>query len=253
VPRARGRHGCDRKAYAVIGGVPPGRAEKGAFVFHRYLSKGLAIALATATLCSCTSQGVAQNASAPADAQTTPQAAVSSAAPTAPAAAPLSVADPWVKTAASGMTAAFGTLVNNTDAEVTVVSATTAAAPVTELHEVVDDGGSGKMQPKEGGIVIPPRGRHVLEPGGDHIMLMQVERPIEPGAQVHFTLTLKDGSTVEFTAVGKDFAGANETYDPSGHGSGGQLPGDHGPGEQASDEHGSGEHGSGDRSVGSRG
>ncbi len=29
-----------------------------------------------------------------------------------------------------------------------------------------------------------------------------------------FTLTLKDGRTVSFTAVAKDFAGANESYAP---------------------------------------
>ena len=46
----------------------------------------------------------------------------------APAAA-LTVRDPWVKAADSGMTAAFGTLVNNTGADVTIESATSPASP----------------------------------------------------------------------------------------------------------------------------
>ena len=50
----------------------------------------------------------------------------------------LSITDPWVKTAKKGMTAAFGTLVNNTDAEVTIVAGTSPLSPKIELHEVVD-------------------------------------------------------------------------------------------------------------------
>jgi copper(I)-binding protein len=47
-------------------------------------------------------------------------------------------------------------------------------------------------------------------------MLMKVSQPIEPGAEIPFTLTLKNGGTVGFTAVAKDFAGAGESYAPGG-------------------------------------
>jgi len=128
----------------------------------------------------------------------------------------LSVNDPWVKAADSGMTAAFGTLVNNTDAEIVVVSAASPVSPV-ELHEVVMVGGVMTMQPKESGFVVPANGSHTLEPGGDHLMLVDLAAPVRPGDEVEFTLTLSDGSTVTFTAMARPFAGANETYDP-GHG-----------------------------------
>ncbi|WP_440070499.1 copper chaperone PCu(A)C [Streptosporangium sp. OZ121] len=154
---------------------------------------------------------------------TVPAAAPSTAAPAATPAAPstaavaavaLTITDPWVKTAKKGMSAAFGTLVNNTDAEVTVVSGASPLSPKIELHEVVDSKGKMIMRPKEGGIVIPARGTHLLQPGGDHIMLMGLTKAVKPGAQIPFTLTLKDGKTVEFTAVGKDFAGGKEDYRP---------------------------------------
>jgi copper(I)-binding protein len=135
-------------------------------------------------------------------------------APASAAAAPLSISDPWVKTARSGMSAAFATLVNTTGEAVTVVAARTPVSPNVELHEVVGDGGTTTMRRKQGGFVIPAGGRHVLQPGGDHIMLMDVRTAVEPGAEVPFTLTLKDGRTVSFTAVAKDFAGANESYAP---------------------------------------
>ncbi|MGS2646779.1 copper chaperone PCu(A)C [Streptosporangium sp. G12] len=160
---------------------------------------------------------------------TVPAAAPSTAAPAATpvtpavAAVALTITDPWVKTARKGMSAAFGTLVNNTDAEVTVVSGASPLSPKIELHEVVDSKGKMIMRPKEGGIVIPARGTHLLQPGGDHIMLMGITKAVKPGAQIPFTLTLKDGKTVEFTAVGKDFAGGKEDYRPGtdmgdGHG-----------------------------------
>ncbi|MEU1726851.1 copper chaperone PCu(A)C [Nonomuraea sp. NPDC005692] len=149
-------------------------------------------------------------------ASASPAAAAATEAATATAAPSpaLTITDPWIKTGGKGMTAAFGTLVNNTDAELTVVSGTSPLSPMVELHEVVDSGGKMVMRPKKGGFVVPVRGSHQLAPGGDHIMLMGVTGKVEPGAEVPFTLTLADGSTVEFTAIGKDFAGGKENYQP---------------------------------------
>jgi copper(I)-binding protein len=135
-----------------------------------------------------------------------------------PAASPaLTITDPWVKTTEEGMTAAFGTLVNSGGTDVTVVSGASPLSPEIELHEVVDSGGKMVMRPKEGGFTVPAHGTHPLQPGGDHIMLMGVTEKVEPGAQIAFTLTLEDGSTLEFTAVGKDFAGGKEDYRPGTH------------------------------------
>ena len=44
-------------------------------------------------------------------------------------------------------------------------------------------------------------------------MFMGVPSPIAAGDDVKVTLSLGDGSTLSFTAVAKDFAGANESYD----------------------------------------
>ncbi|MBS43793.1 MAG: hypothetical protein CMH83_11665 [Nocardioides sp.] len=148
-----------------------------------------------------------------ADTSDTSEASADSAAEaTADQASSLSVEDPWVKTAESGMTAAFGTLVNTGDTDVTVVSATTEASAMTELHETVDADGSMSMQQVEGGFVVPAGGELVLEPGGNHLMMMDVVEPVEAGADVAFTLTLDDGSTLDFTASGRDFSGADEEY-----------------------------------------
>ncbi|GAA3144640.1 hypothetical protein GCM10010486_08020 [Nonomuraea roseoviolacea subsp. carminata] len=175
-------------------------------MFSRHV---LVLAAALVTVTACGAQQAEQ-----------PSQAVSSASP-AQAGAPasgragvLSITDPWVKTTKKGMTAAFGTLVNPTDSDITIVSGSTPLSSRVELHEVVDSGGKMIMRPKEGGIVVPARGTHELRPGGDHIMLMDVTEEVKPGVRVPFTLTVKGGSPLEFTAVGKDFAGGREDYQP---------------------------------------
>ena len=127
----------------------------------------------------------------------------------------------WVKTADSGgMTAAFGTLTNASDTDMTVVSVTSSASAAVELHETTADS-SGQMVMREvpGGFVVPAREHLRLEPGGNHLMLMDLPSPIKAGEEVEFTLIFSDGSTLKFTATAKDYAGANETYEGgTGHG-----------------------------------
>ncbi|WP_329109148.1 copper chaperone PCu(A)C [Micromonospora sp. NBC_01699] len=140
--------------------------------------------------------------------------AESPASPSASATAgPFSLRDPWVKAADSGMTAAFGTLVNDSDTDVTVVSAASSVSPM-ELHEMTMKDGKMVMQPKADGLVVKAHGTHVLEPSGDHLMLMKLAKPVRSGDEVAFTLTFADGGTAEFRAIVKPFAGAGESYDP---------------------------------------
>lgn len=121
----------------------------------------------------------------------------------------LHVHNTWVKAVDSGMTAAFGDIHNESDETITITGATTEASSMVELHEVVGD----TMQPKEGGFEIAAGETITLEPGGWHIMFMDVTDPIAPGDDVEITLQLSDGSKFTFTAVAKEFSGANEDYD----------------------------------------
>ncbi|WP_371202229.1 copper chaperone PCu(A)C [Microbacterium sp. BWT-B31] len=119
-----------------------------------------------------------------------------------------------MKAADEGMSAAFGELTNSSDQDVTVTSATSEASSMLELHETVEnDAGEMIMRPIEGGFVIPAGGTLHLEPGGNHIMLMDLTAPLAAGDEATFTLTFSDDSTYEFTAPVKDYSGANETYE----------------------------------------
>ncbi|MEV6519323.1 copper chaperone PCu(A)C [Micromonospora chalcea] len=161
---------------------------------------------------------VAACGSADATPTATPTATPSASAP-APASAAagvLTIRDPWVKAADKGMTAAFGTLVNDSDTDVTITGVSTDVSRA-ELHEMAMKDGKMVMQAKQGGVVVKARSQAALEPGGDHLMLMDLTRPVRPGDQLDITLTFADGRTQTFTAVAKPFTGAQESYAP-GHG-----------------------------------
>jgi copper(I)-binding protein len=145
--------------------------------------------------------------------------------PAATGAASLTISDAWVKSAASGMSAAFGTLKNAGTAPLTIVSASSPSASALELHETVQgDSGERMMRARKGGFVVPAGGSLNLAPGANHIMLMGLTGPLKAGDESTLTLTLSDGSTYEFTAPAKDFTGANENYVTGGMGASTAAP-----------------------------
>ncbi|MEV4692876.1 copper chaperone PCu(A)C [Micromonospora echinospora] len=151
-----------------------------------------------------------------ADATPTATSSAPASAPASAAAGVLTIRDTWVKAADKGMTAAFGTLVNDSDTDVTITGVSTDVSRA-ELHEMAMKDGKMVMQAKPGGVVVKARSQAALEPGDDHLMLMDLTRPVRPGDQLDITLTFADGRTQTFTAVAKPFTGAQESYAP-GHG-----------------------------------
>lgn len=128
----------------------------------------------------------------------------------------LTVQDAWVRAVptltADAMTGAFGKITNTSKQPVTIVSGTQDASPKTELHETAMVDGKMAMRPVSGGFTIQPGQTMELKPGGNHIMIMGLTKPLPEGATVAFTLTLKDGGTVTFRAPAKKFSGAAEPY-----------------------------------------
>jgi copper(I)-binding protein len=139
-------------------------------------------------------------------------------APNTPSASSITFDDPWASSADMGMAAVFGTFTNGSDHDAVVVAGESPAAARVELHEIAPDAGGNKtMRPKAGGITVPAGGTKELAPGGDHLMLMELTQPLDPGADVALTITFDDGSTLPITAQIRDFAGGAEEYSPGPH------------------------------------
>lgn len=131
--------------------------------------------------------------------------------------AAIQVSEAWVKAADDGMTAAFAELKNGTEATLTITKVTSNASPDTQLHETVtDDQHNSMMQEVTAGFTLEPEQELLLEPGGNHIMLMDLSKPLKPGEEVTFTFHFSDGSAQNFKAIVKEFEGANESYESHG-------------------------------------
>lgn len=126
-------------------------------------------------------------------------------------AAGIAVADAWVKATDADMSAAFLVLSNSGEEDAEVVGVSTDLTDTAELHETADE----KMRAVES-FTIPAGDSLLLEPGGDHLMLMDLTEPIEPGQEVTFTLEFADDSAVTIDATAKEFAGGAEDYDAHG-------------------------------------
>ncbi|HIW91844.1 MAG TPA: copper chaperone PCu(A)C [Candidatus Corynebacterium avicola] len=101
------------------------------------------------------------------------------------------------KDADTEMTAVFGELTNTTDEDIHLTRAEGDLEGVYEFHETVD----GMMRQTEDGMVIPANGSTMLEPGGDHIMIMENSDEIAAGDVLNLTLTAEDGSTFELEDI----------------------------------------------------
>ena len=94
--------------------------------------------------------------------------------------------------------AAFMGLVADSD-DVALVKADSEVARTVELHTHVHDNGVMRMRPVE---KIPlKKGEEVrLQPGGYHIMLIGLKRPLKPGDNVEIELRFSDGSKQKISA-----------------------------------------------------
>ncbi|MEY5023829.1 MAG: hypothetical protein RL569_742, partial [Actinomycetota bacterium] len=69
------------------------------------------------------------------------------------------------------------------------------------------------MQKKDGGISIEPGQTHVLEMGGDHVMLMNLKQAIVAGDVLSVTLDFEGTEDVTLEdLVAKPSDGGDETY-----------------------------------------
>jgi len=120
-------------------------------------------------------------------------------------AANISVNDAWARATMPGQKVSAAYLQIQSDADARLVSASSPAVPRVEVHEMKMDGDVMRM--REVKAIELPKGKTVsLEPGGLHIMLMNLTKPIVAGEVIPLTLVVESGGkqqTVEVKAAAR--------------------------------------------------
>lgn len=111
--------------------------------------------------------------------------------------AQVDVRDAWARPAVPGQmgTGAFMTLTSKDGAR--LIGAASPVAGVVEIHEMALD--NNVMRMRAVGVLELPAGRAVeLKPGGHHVMLMDLKRPLKVGDKVplELQLELRDGRRI---------------------------------------------------------
>ncbi|GIS02636.1 MAG: hypothetical protein CM15mP103_11870 [Gammaproteobacteria bacterium] len=86
--------------------------------------------------------------------------------------------DAWVRSMPPGaqVSAAYGMLMNHSDQTVTVSTVSSEISGTAEMHEVIAEGDQRRMAELES-IDIAPHETLIFEPGGRHIMLLDIAAP----------------------------------------------------------------------------
>jgi periplasmic copper chaperone A len=111
--------------------------------------------------------------------------------------APISASGGWVMAPAAGATStsAYAVIENPSMYEIYVVGVTSDASASAE---VADGPAEATKAVKE--LAVPAYGRAELKPGGTHIRLKELKKPLKPGDSVELTLTTDSGTILKVTA-----------------------------------------------------
>lgn len=107
----------------------------------------------------------------------------------------LSTIDGWVRITPMTMTAGYLSIANPTDTPRKLVSASTPRAETVELHTHMMEDGVMRMRPVES-FEVPANGTLKLAPGGNHLMIIGLDKPLTDGESLDITFTLDDGTTL---------------------------------------------------------
>ena len=127
----------------------------------------------------------------------------------------LEISDSWVRSSdmsvSGGMTGMFMEITNPSSNEITLIGGSSDAGMV-EIHETVMGADGMQMQEINGGIEIPAGGTVVLQPGGLHVMIMNLNSDVVAGDEVSVELEFDGHPNVSVTATAKPSEAGDEEY-----------------------------------------
>lgn len=129
-------------------------------------------------------------------------------------AANISVTDAWARATMPGQPVSGAYMQIQSDADARLLSVSSTAVPRVEVHEMKMDGDVMRM--REVKAIDLPKGKTVsLAPGGFHLMLMNLKKPIAAGDVIPLTLVVESGGkqqTVEVKAEARSMDNAMHSH-----------------------------------------
>jgi len=133
-----------------------------------------------------------------------------------PAWAQVSVDRPWSRATPPGAKVGAGFMqLRNAGAADRVVGASSPVAGRVEMHITVRDGDVMKMREVKS-FEVPAGGSFELKPGGAHLMLVDLRRPLKKGERVPLTLKLEKGGELKLELSVEEM-GARQPAHRGGH------------------------------------
>lgn len=105
----------------------------------------------------------------------------------------------WVRTPPPGaaVAAGFVALRNPGDEALTIRAVQADLAARAEIHDMDMQDGVMRMRHLADGLTLAPGESLALAPGGKHLMLFDLQRPLQDGDTLHLKLLLADGRELE--------------------------------------------------------
>ena len=92
---------------------------------------------------------------------------------------------------------AYGEIQSNTDDR--LIKASSSVTKVVELHEHINDNGIMRMREVEGGLALTAGKSIVMKPGGYHIMLIGLHKPLKADTTMDLSLEFESGKVIELS------------------------------------------------------
>ena len=109
---------------------------------------------------------------------------------------PPSVDGAWVRASVPGQLATGAFMRITAKEPMQLVGASSPVAGIAEVHEMKMEGDVMRMRPA-GPVDLPVGRAFELKPGGYHIMLQDLKKPLQAGANVPITLVFRSAKGVE--------------------------------------------------------
>lgn len=125
---------------------------------------------------------------------------------------PMTISSPWARTSLKQNTngAVFMNIKNETPEDDKLIKANANVSKKVELHTHIKEGDIMRMRAVEN-IDIPANGETALEPGGLHVMLIDLNEDLVEGQQIPLNLTFEKAGEVQVMAEVRGLNGNKPT------------------------------------------